>query len=153
MVGIALVVGMSRGGLNVMSLGVTYVDGLLIFRVKCSFSCSYNIGAHLLRLGAARSSIVFIPLAVRSPCCLVVILSRFSDMLCVIGGVSDSGVGVSEIFIPVSSRCRSRLRSQQFGVSAVGRCSGPPWNRPHCGCGCLCGLISSPAAIFAVSSD
>ena len=55
-------------------------------------------------------------------------------MLCVIGGLSDSGVGVREISMPISSRCCSRLRAQQFDVSAVGGCSGRPWNRLQCGC-------------------
>ena len=55
--------------------------------------------------------------------------------------------------MPISSRCCSRLRAQQFGVSAVGGCSGPPWNRPQCGCLCICGLISSLAAMSAASSD
>ena len=55
--------------------------------------------------------------------------AKFFDMLCVIGGVSDSGVGVSEISMPISSRCCSSLR-----VSAAGRVSGPPWSRPQRGC-------------------
>ena len=54
-------------------------------------------------------------------------------MLCVIGRVSDSGVGVREISIIISSRCCSRL-------------SPPPCVR-------LCGLISNPAGMFAASSD
>ena len=101
-----------------------------MFRVNCSFSCAYDIGVNLLTLGAAWSSMFSIPLAVRSPCCSVVMSSRFSVMLCVIGGVSDSGVDVSEISMPISSWCCSRLKAQQLGVSTVGRCSVPPWNRP-----------------------
>ena len=45
------------------------------------------------------------------------------------------------------------LRAQQFGVSAVGKCSGPPWNRSQSGCWCLCGRISNPAAMLVASSD
>ena len=130
----------------VMSLGVVYVAGLLKFRVNCSFSCAYDIVVHLLLLGAARSSIFSIPIAVMSPCCSVVTLSKFSVMLCVIGGVSD-------ISMLISSKCCSRLGAQQFGVSDVGMCSGLPWNRPQCGCWCLCGRICSPAATLAASSD
>ena len=51
-------------------------------------------------------------------------LSKFSDMLCVVDDMSDSGVDVSEISIPVPSRGCSRLRAQQYGVSVVGRYSG-----------------------------
>ena len=40
-------------------------------------------------------------------------------MLCVIYGVSDSGVGVREISIPISSRCCTRLRNQQLGLSCL----------------------------------
>ena len=94
-----------------------------------------------------------IPIAVRSPCCSVVMSSKFSVMLCVIGGFSDSGVGVSEMSMPISSRCCSRLRAQQSGVSAVGRGSSPPWSWPQCGCWRLCGLISSPIATLAAPSD
>ena len=61
-----------------MSFGVTYVAGLFMVGVNCSFSCAYDIGVLLLRLGAARS-------AVRSLCCSVVMSFRFSVMLCVIG--------------------------------------------------------------------
>ena len=39
--------------------------------------------------------------------------------------MSDSGVGVSEISMLILSRCCIKLRAQQFGVSDVGRCSGP----------------------------
>ena len=69
-----------------MSFGVTYVADLLMFRGKCSFSCAYDICVQLLLLGAARSSIFSIPIAVRIPCCLVVISSRLCVMLCVLGG-------------------------------------------------------------------
>ena len=69
-----------------MSFSLTYVAGLLMFRVNCSFSCAYDIGVQLLLLGAARSSIFFIPFAVRIPCCSVVMSSEFSVMLCVRGG-------------------------------------------------------------------
>ena len=50
-----------------MSMGVTYVVGLLSFLVNCSFSCAYDMGAHILLLGAARFSMCYIPIAVRSP--------------------------------------------------------------------------------------
>ena len=81
----------------------------------------------------------------RSPCVFI--------MLCVGDGMVDSGVDMSEIFMPIPSRFCSRLRAQQLGVSPFGVCSGPPRNRPHCGCWCFCGLISSPAAMLAASSD
>ena len=48
--------------------------------------------------------------------------------------------------MPILSRCCSKMRSQQFGMSAACRYSGPPWNRPR-------GLISSPAVMLAASSD
>ena len=131
-------------GLSVMYFGVVYVAGLLMFRVNCIFSCVYYIGVHLLLLGAARHSMFSIP---------IMMLSKFSVMLCVIGGVSDSGVDVNKISMPISSKCCSRLRAQQFGVSAVGRCSGPPWDRLQCGCRCLYGCITSPVATLATSSD
>ena len=102
MVGLDIVVvGISSGGLNVMSLGVTYVVGLLMCRVNCSFSCAYDMGAHVLLLGAARSSMFSIP----TRCCSVVMLSKFADMMCVIGRVSDSGVGVNDISMLILSRC------------------------------------------------
>ena len=113
--------------------------------MNCSFSCTYDIGVQLL--------LFFIPIAVKSPCCPGVMSSRFSVILCVRWGGSDSGVGVSEISMPISSRCCSKLRAQQFGVSAAGRYSGQPWNLLQCGCWCLCGLFSSPAATLAVSFD
>ena len=133
-----------------MSSGAVYVAGLLMSHMNCSFSCAYVISVQLRLLGAARFSIFSIPIAVRSLCCSVMMSSK---LLCVIGGVSDNGVGVSEISMPISSRCCSMLSVEQSGVSAVGRCSGPPWNRPQCGCWCLCGLTSSYAATLAASPD
>ena len=109
-----------------MSLGVIYAVDFLPFRMNCSFSCAYDMGADILLLSVARSSMLSIPIAVRSPCCSVVILSKFADMLFFIGGFFYSGVGVSEISLPISSRCWSWLRAWQFNVSAVGRGSGPP---------------------------
>ena len=44
-------------GINVRSLGVTFVAGFLMFCVNCSFSCAYDMGVHVLLPGAARSSI------------------------------------------------------------------------------------------------
>ena len=43
-----------------------------------------------------------IPFAVRNPYCSVVISSRFSVIQFFIGGMSDTGVGVIEISMPIS---------------------------------------------------
>ena len=56
----------------------------------------------------------------------VVFVSCYAVMMCVIGGVSDSGVGVSETSMPISSKYCGRLRSQQLDVSPICRCSDPP---------------------------
>ena len=103
-----------------MSFGVTNVAGLLMFRVNCSSSCANDIGVQLLLLGVARSTIFSIPIAVRNPCCSVVMSSRFYVMLCVIRR--------SEISMVVLFRCCSKLKTQQLytiDVATVGSCSGP----------------------------
>ena len=79
--------------------------------------------------------------------------ARCSVMLCVVGGSIDSGVGVRAIYMLSSSSCSCRLSAQQLGVSSMGEVEGLPWNLLLCGCLCLCGLISIPAAILVASVD
>ena len=45
--------------------------------------------------------------------------ARWSTMLCVVGGTSDSGVGARTISMPSSSKCCRRLSAQQLGVSSM----------------------------------
>ena len=74
-------------------------------------------------------------------------------MLCVGGGASGSDVGARYNFIPISSKCWSRLSAHQLGVSSIGGRSGPPSDLLYCVCWYLCGLISISAAMLAASFD
>ena len=76
---------------------VTYTAGLLSF--------VYDMGVQLLPIGAAKSSVYDIQIAVRSSCCPIVIPSKISAVLCVFDGLSGSGVGVKASSVQILKWC------------------------------------------------
>ena len=98
-----------------MSLGALNVASLMMCCVNWRFSRASAISTSSSRLLLQDLlCVVFLSL-------LVIFVGVLWCLLVVIGGSTDSGVGVKAISGLSSSRCNSRLSTQQFGVLVVNR--------------------------------
>ena len=131
-----------------MSLGASNLACLVLCCLNSSFSCANIIGVQFLSSVAAGSSMWYIPIAVRSfvgPLwCLLDVPLCCVSVVCLLMVVLVWGL------FPCQARYGD---AQQLSMSSIGESSGLHWNLFQCGCWCLFGLISFPAAMLAASLD